>query len=120
MNCHFYRVENDISPQWNVFLADWNGNKVVSYNIFRHTKFKNECDVAWKKCHNNKSLFGELVERSLMYYFWSKCEWEILIYDFPYNENFKPSKVDVYDQVILNWDRFIEYLWRHYEEEGVQ
>lgn len=113
-------TENRSSPQWNVFLADWNGNKVVSFNIFKHAMFKGECDEAWKKCHDDQSFFGELVERSLMYYFWSKCEWEILIYDFPYNERFKPKKADVYDQVMLNWDHFIDYLWRYYKEVGVK
>ena len=23
------------------------------------------------------------------------------------------EKVDIYDQVLLNWDIFIEYLWNH-------
>lgn len=50
-----------------------------------------------------------------MYYFWSKCEWEIILSDFPPSDRFKKKKVDVYEQVMLNWDKFINYLWKYYE-----
>ena len=75
-----------------------------------------------------------------MYYFWSKCEWEVVITDWPthitveeieeLNEELsryearwhrKPyslnvglpvqKKVSVYDQVMMNWDIFVEYVW---------
>lgn len=49
-----------------------------------------------------------------MYYFWSKCEWEIILSDFPPSKKFQEKKVDVYEQVMLNWDIFINYVWNQY------
>lgn len=107
-------------PEWNVFLADWNQKKIVGFNIFRHANFMAECDEAFKKCHGDREYFDQIIDRSLMYYYWCKCEWEILICDFPYNDNFKPDKVDVYDQVKLNWDKFINYLWNYYQKGSMK
>ena len=44
-----------------------------------------------------------------MYYFCAKAEWEIVISDWFGKQVEK--KIDVYDQVMLNWDRFIEWLY---------
>lgn len=54
--------------------------------------------------------FSDEVRRSLLYYFWCKYEWEITISSFPSKEK-NTVKVDVYWQVMNNWDRFIEYVW---------
>ena len=106
-------------PEWYVIVKDTNAKKIKRYNIFDHFYFLNDCDKAWinnREDHENGfSKFEKDVKRSLLYFFWCKCEWEILIYGFPYSENFKPEKVDVYEQVTINWDRFINYLWRFYK-----
>ena len=54
-----------------------------------------------------------MVRNSLRYYYWSKCEWEIVLSDWPPSETFKKEKVDVYSQVVLNWDIFSEYIWEN-------
>lgn len=51
-----------------------------------------------------------------MYYFWSKCEWEIIISGWPPRDDFNDAKIDVYDQVKLNWDKFVDYTWDHRKE----
>ena len=45
-----------------------------------------------------------------MYYFWSKREWETVIYPWVGDEK-AAKKIDVFWQLQNNWDRFIEYLW---------
>ena len=45
-----------------------------------------------------------------MYCFWSKCEYEIILTSFPERKDFKQKKVDVYQQLMLNWDSFVEYV----------
>ena len=42
--------------------------------------------------------------------FWSKCEWETVIYPWVGDEK-AAKKIDVFWQLQNNWDRFIEYLW---------
>lgn len=45
----------------------------------------------------------------MKYYFWSKCEWEIIIC--PWVGKADDIKIDVYDQLMLNWDKFVDYVW---------
>lgn len=100
--------------EWNVFIENINRRQIEIYNIFNHASFKKDCDDAWHEYNNNFQKFAENVKRSLMYYFWSKCEWEIILSDFPPSKKFQKKKVDVYEQVMLNWDKFIYYLWEYY------
>ena len=55
-----------------------------------------------------KDYFLNEVRSELMYYFWSKCEWEIVITDWPSGK--AEYKTDVFYQVKLNWDAFCGYL----------
>ena len=48
-----------------------------------------------------------------MYRFWSKFEWELVLTEWTGRDNPTQKKVDVYDQLLLNWDRFIDYLWEN-------
>ena len=105
---------------WNVYVGDFNNGTIEIYNIFNHYSFKEDCKKIAKKFAKDKDGFTEGIKHSLMYYFWSKCEWEIIIEQWPVSEKqnsrFKDEKVDVYDQVCLNWDIFIEYLWNNIKE----
>lgn len=44
-----------------------------------------------------------------MYHFWSRCEYEVIIREWCGRE--AERKVDIYEQLMLNWDRFIDYCW---------
>ena len=101
---------------WNVYVGKFNSQHIEIYNIFDHISFLGDCRKAAKKYKSDKAAFEESVWSSLMYYFWSKCEWEILLQHWPPHQDFKDEKVDVFDQVRLNWDAFIDYLWRNKEE----
>lgn len=94
---------------WNVFIDNWNNRSISSYNIFQHASFLDGCKKAAKKHRGDMEAFAEAVRQELMYYFWSKCEWEIVLTSWPTGRS--EQKVDVYDQVRMNWDVFISYLW---------
>ena len=49
------------------------------------------------------------LRHELMYHFWSRCEYEVLIKEWCGRE--AERKVDIYEQLMLNWDRFIDYCW---------
>ena len=72
-----------------------------------------DCRKAAKKYAKDREGFERAARRSLMYYFWSKCEWEIIIDHWPHDDRKRELKTDVYKQINLNWDRFIEYVWDH-------
>lgn len=55
----------------------------------------------------------EEVKRLLQYSFWAKAEYEIMVNLLFRKEEYK---IDVYEQVMLNFDLFYEYLisnWKH-------
>lgn len=78
--------------KWNVLYYNSNKRKIESYNIFKHGGFRREfCKIA-QTC-KNKEHFAEELWHCLMYYFWSKCEYEVLIYPWPCSiERDKPRK----------------------------
>jgi len=63
------------------------------------------------KQRKSKEQFAEILRSSLMYYYWSKAEWEVIISPWCGGMNTKDIKVDVFEQVMLNWDLFLEYAW---------
>lgn len=53
-------------------------------------------------------------------YYWSKCEWEIILSHWPPRKNAQELKIDVYDQVMLNWPIFCDYIWANKDEFKVR
>ena len=98
---------------WNVFVGNFNLRRIEVYNIFDHSSFRKDCAKNAKKFKNDKASFAEGVRGDLMYYFWSKCEWEIILSRWPSHDDDREEKVDVYTQVAINWDQFIDYLWEN-------
>lgn len=64
--------------EWNVLYYDINRNKITTYNIFNHRRFNKYIEEAFEK-YKTKEEFAETLRRELMYYFWSKVEWELVI-----------------------------------------
>lgn len=101
--------------KWNVFYHDINRDKIGTYNIFKHGGFREDVKNAIKK-YKDKDEFAEQLKKELMYYFWAKCEWEIILSPWVGGRNTKDIKIDVYDQVMLNWDVFLDYVWDNKKE----
>ena len=100
------------SLAWYVFYHDQNAGEIVSFNIFEHASFKKDIKSFLAKRLDRPTFERELL-RSLKYFFWSKCEWEVLISPWCGTDKDKTVKVDVCWQVMLNWDKFAEYVWEH-------
>lgn len=78
----------------------------------------------------------------MMYHYWSRSEWEVILTSWPthmrldelsklnneaevHQKNYgrepyslvvnlsTKEKIDVYDQITMNWNIFIDYLWRN-------
>lgn len=100
--------------KWMVYTGNFNRKSIELFNIFKHDFFCKGCDEAYDKCGGDKEKFAEEVKHELMYYYWSKVEWEVEVKDLFYD---KTRKVDVYEQVMLNWNIFIDYLWNWYKRK---
>ena len=96
---------------WFVIVEDFNGKRIVDYDIFEHGGFAEDVRKAYRKHRTDFDAFSEAVRKSLAYRFWSKCEWEVIISSWPPSDRVPERKVDVYEQVMLNWDAFVRYAW---------
>ena len=127
---------------WNVFY--YNRKDIETFNIFDHSSFCKKVINITKESSQSKAIFRDKIINVLRYYFWCKCEYEIIVTTFPTyvsNEGLKKMeadrdkyirdygrcrfvhpyldtelKVDIYTQVMMNIDHFIDYLWNHKEE----
>lgn len=124
---------------WNVFRENINRKEIVKYNIFNHGGFANEVDELLKE-DVSRDEFDEKLRMILFYYFGSKAEYEVVItswvphiskeeldrlnteYEkhnqqwgyYPYALSIEPDvsrKVDIYSQIMMNWEQFVEYVW---------
>jgi len=102
--------------EWNVIYGNFNSGKIETYNIFNHYRFHEDCVKNAKKNRDNKEAFAERLKLDLKYYYWSKCEWEVIVSHWPPAERFHDEKIDVYDQVMNNWQIFLDYVWEHRKE----
>lgn len=94
--------------EWFVYCQNWGNDKIESWNIFKHGSFaKDTEDLLSRKI--DKDTFTNAVKSNLMYYFWSKSEYEIVLKNWVGRDC--EIKIDVYNQVMLNFDKFVEYLW---------
>lgn len=104
-----WNVNEELIMEWYVYVFDINTRKIKEHNVFNHYDFRKACAKIAKKIKDREE-FEQQIKSELMYYYWSKCEWEVVVDSFPpYG---KPEKIDVYDQIMLNFDRFIDYVWR--------
>lgn len=101
--------------EWNVYIHNINSRKIEIFNIFRHGRFTEDVRKAAKK-YKRKNEFAEQLKNELRYYFWAKCEWETIIGPWIGNTAKISKKIDVYGQVMLNWDVFVDYVWNNRKE----
>ena len=76
---------------------------------------KNMWSDEFKKCKSLDELIEYSIEMRLerlcMYYFWSKCEYEVIVSAWPPREG-SEEKIDIYDQLKANWDIFKELVFK--------
>lgn len=124
---------------WNVYVFGISERTFRVFNAFDHGSFLADVQKILK-ADLSKEEFTEKLRREVQYYYWAKCEWECVITDTHphigqreldrilddcYRKRTKDAppcrcshvnlsnaeKIDVYDQIQLNWDEFVEYVW---------
>lgn len=96
---------------WVVYIDNINTKRIETFDVFKHHGFAEDVRKAYKRHKDDFDAFSEDVRRSLAYYFWSRCEWEVILSAWPPTNRISQRKIDVYEQVRNNWDVFIEYVW---------
>ena len=95
--------------EWNVFRYNNNKRMIEKYNIFNHGSFVREFDKL-KRQQLARERFAKELDGILMYYFWCKYEYEVVVGEYSERENRKEIKVDIYEQIKMNWECFLEYV----------
>ena len=98
-----------LNLEWNVYYHDMNARQIRPMNVFNHGSFHHDVEKLMKDKSIDRERFSEEVRYSMMYYFWSKCEYEVLVKEWVGHS--AEIKVDIFEQVQMNWDHFIDYLW---------
>ena len=103
--------------EWNVYNYSINSRKIELFNIFKHGGFYHDIEKYLKK-YKDKDEFADKLKSSLMYYFWSRAEYELIIEITEDNRIFlspwcgcnEPEKVkiDVTDDINFDWKGFAE------------
>lgn len=98
--------------EWYVYYYDINHENIVTYNIFDHGSFKEDFNKLISDYNITKEEFANKLDIMLRYYFWSKAQWETFLKPWVGDSKIE-KKIDVYDQIKLNWDKFLEYAYNY-------
>lgn len=94
---------------FNVIVYDFNKEEFIPYNVIpyfvnafndrikRHEEYP-DCDY-WK-LPKTFSEFREFIKSESQYQFWSRCEYEVILVDWPCQK--KEEKIDVHWQIMMN------------------
>lgn len=131
---------------WKVLYYNTNVKKIEYYDIFENERWvriaRETIDLA--SCFED---WKESFRKELMYHFWCRSEYEIIVTSWPpcisieqvarMNEDIKnwvkdygktpkfvninlpvAEKIDIYSQIMANWEPFTYYVWNFiYKEE---
>lgn len=100
--------------EYNVYYHEINGDKIKTFNVLRENGYVMDCIRGYKKNMSRKEFNKEL-NADCMSMYWCRCEYEVIISAWAGGDAEK--KIDVYQQLKMNWDIFSEICWRIYNNE---
>ena len=101
-----------MTMKWNTIVYD-NG-KIKYFNIFRNTLFREAIEEIFRTPEQSREDIEEQVKRKAQWQFWSRCEYEIILSEWPPSPKDNNYKLDVFEQLEANWERFIDYIYDCY------
>lgn len=90
---------------FNVINYDFNKKKFIAYDIIPYLV------GVYKKLEEKPKTYKELqsfIEKESRYQFWGRCEYEIILVDWPCQR--ESEKWDVYEQIKMNLDTITNVL----------
>ena len=98
-----------VDLKWNVLIHDFNGDKIVSYNVLNNDYLIDSLKKAIKK--EEVVSYGDVKEflsRKFKAQYWSRAEYEILVSGL--FDRSEAEKIDVWYQLEMNIDNITEYV----------
>lgn len=90
-----------------VIIYDPNRECFIPYDVIPYLE---KCYYEEKDRPSTLEEFQTFIKRHSMYQWWSRCEYEIILSDWPNRSTDK--KIDVHFQVLLNLDTIAEILMK--------
>ena len=126
--------------QFNVIIYNFNAQKFKAYDVIPYlvrtyndrveryheillesaqTKSQKEADeykgaLEYWKIPKTFEEFKDFVKKESQYQFWARCEYEIILVDWPCQRH--EEKWDVYDQIMMNLDIITKLLMESIDE----
>lgn len=88
---------NNNKWEYNVIVYDFNKQTFEPYDIFPYLR---DCYIKLSKKPRTFDNFKIFIEKECQYQFWSRCEYEIILSDWPNKK--KEIKIDVFNQITMN------------------
>jgi hypothetical protein len=102
----------NVKLEWYVLMWDSNNKKVVNYNVLGQELIEElHKKIVKKKTITNYNELKESIRSWCMYYYWSKCECEIMVGGL-FAEEDEYEKIDAWRQIEMNLDRMCEYIMK--------
>lgn len=133
--------------EYYVYNEDVNNKEIIKYNIFKNSRFIEGLAEVYNQFVEDKDLdkFKEKVKNQLLYSYWGRCEYEVVITSWPphvdveeidrikneideHNSKYSwrqvrasvnlsvAEKISIYDQIMLNFDIFFNYILSNLKE----
>lgn len=102
---------------WNVFLYDERRDSRYTpekFNIFQNCSFKKAVEELFSIPEQTREQITSEIRRLAMWQFWSRCQYEFILLSWPPRDGEQGYKMDVFEQLEMNWERFIDYVWDCY------
>lgn len=102
------KINPEKTTPFNVITFEPNSNKFEPYNVMRHLimvyndqKIK---PVTFEECR-------KFIKDESQYQFWSRCEYEVILVDWPCKKT--ERKIDVHEQIMMNLDVITELFMKN-------
>lgn len=99
---------------WPTLIHDFNSQKVKAHDVLRHREMLVK---KYKKLYNNKTDFANALRKDFMSQYWSRCEYEMLLYVenervylMPWTGRFINGNIDITDNAIFDWMTFAKWM----------
>lgn len=111
---------------WLILIHDFNTSTIRTYDILRQ---REDFIKKLKKKYENKEDFAEALRLNFQAQFWSRSEYEMILYIEnnrvylePWTGTFKESRIDITNDSTLDWLAFAqkqldEYAWHDAEND---
>lgn len=97
--------------EWNVYIHDFIKRKIIVYNVLDHSGFRHSIHPLRQE--EDREKFEREVLSSLAFFFRFKYEYEVTIFNWMPDPDFDYLHIDVFQQIKLNGQLFLNYLWEN-------